>query len=224
MKSSRPDLRPVLEFLSLLKKNNDRTWFEKNRALYEHAMGQFEMFVGCLLEGLGKVVDLDGVTPKDCIMRIYRDVRFSKDKKPYKTGLGAGIAPGGRKSGTLGCHLHMEPGGATMVAGGLWEPMPPQLSRFRDAVSRDAAGFKKILAAAAFKRHFGQVTGEKLKTAPQGFTVDHPEIELLRFKQVCVMERFDDESVLSSGFVDLALESANAMTPFIDYLNRVAVS
>ncbi len=217
------DLRSALQFLSRLKKNNDREWFQKNKDQYEQAMGQFEQLVARLIVGLSPLEDLEGLTPKDCIMRIYCDVRFSKDKSPYKTGLGAGIVSGGRKSGRLGYHLHLQPGGATMVAGGLWEPTPEQLSRFRQAISRDAGSFKRILDASAFKRHFGHVTGEKLKTVPQGYPADHPEIDLLRYKQVCVMEEFDDDKVTSSTFPESALESLTSMKPFIDYLNRVTM-
>jgi len=111
-----------------------------------------------------------------------------------------------------------------MIAGGLWEPTPEQLSRFRQAISRDAGSFRKIIDSALFKRHFGQVTGDKLKTVPQGYPADHPEIELLRYKQVCVMEKFDDDSVVSPKFEALALESLKSMKPFIDYLNRVVVA
>ncbi|MGO9308271.1 MAG: DUF2461 domain-containing protein [Spirochaetia bacterium] len=215
------DLGPVLDFLARLRKNNNKPWFDKNREQYESAMAQFESLVARLMSDLGKIEDFSGVTPKDCIMRIYRDVRFSKDKTPYKTGLGAGIVPGGRKSGRLGYHVHLAPNGETMIAGGLWEPTPPQLSRFRDAISRDASRFKEILQSGAFRRHFGQLTGEKVKTVPQGFSRDHPEIELLRHKQVCVSESFADAAVLSPRFPAEAAESLRAMKPFIDYLNKI---
>ncbi len=218
-----PGLRSALQFLSGLGKNNNKQWFEANREQYEQAMNQFEVLVGQLIAGLGKVVDLDGVTPKDCMMRIYRDVRFSKDKSPYKTGLGAGIVPGGRKSGRIGYHLHLQPDGKSMAAGGLWEPTPQQLSKFRQAMDAGAGPFKKILSSAQFKRHFQELTGEKVKTAPQGYPSDHPEIELLRYKQVCVMERFDDKAVASPEFPALVLESLKAMKPFIDYLNQAAM-
>ena len=212
------DLRGALRFLAQLKEHNNREWFEKNRAQYEDAMAQFELLVGWLISEIGKTVDLAGVTPKDCIMRIYRDVRFSKDKSPYKTGLGAGIVPGGRKSGRMGFHLHVGPGGATMVASGLWEPTPQQLSRFRNAITENAGAFQKILAAAPFKRHFGEIMGDRLKTAPQGYPTDH----LLRLKQVCVAEKFDDRTVTSPAFPGLAVESMKAMRPFIAYLEEVA--
>ena len=218
------DLQSVIHFLSQLKRNNNKLWFDSHRSDYQHAMEEFTLLVGELIEKVGSFVDLEGVTPEECIMRIYRDIRFSKDKTPYKTGLGAGIAPGGRKSSRLGFHLHVAPNGETMVAGGLWDPTSEQLTKFRGAIADDARGFKKIIGTNQFKTHFVQVTGEKLKTAPKGFPVDHPEMELLRLKQICVVEKFDDESVIAPGFPDLAVSSVKAMKPFIDYLNEAVAS
>ena len=217
------DIGIALRFLKQLVRNNSKPWFDEHRADYEKAAAQFEHLVAQLITGIGKVQDLDGVTPKDCIMRIYRDVRFSKDKSPYKTGFGAGIAPGGRKSGRLGFHLHLEPNGATMAAAGLWEPDPRQLARFRDAIVKDAGPFHKITDAADFKRHFVEVMGDALKTAPKGYPADHPEVALLRQKQICVFEEFGDDVVASREFPGLLVSSFRVMKPFVDYLNRVAM-
>ncbi len=216
-------LETALGFLSRLAKNNNKPWFEAHRDEYETSMAQFETLVGTLIEGMSRLEDLQDLTPKDCIMRIYRDVRFSRDKSPYKTGFGAGITSGGRKSGRMGYHLHLGPHGATMVAGGLWDPEPEQLSRFRDAILKDPAPFTRILGAAAFRKHFGQVTGDSLKTVPKGYPADHPQVELLRRKQVCVSETFPDPLVSSAEFPRAALESMKAMKPFVDYLNDVAL-
>ena len=217
------DLGLALRFLSKLRKNNNKAWFDANKDEYAAAMAQFELLVGRLIEGIGRLEDLEGLAPRDCILRIYRDVRFSKDKSPYRTGLGAGIAPGGRKSGRLGYHIHLAPGGATIVASGLWEPTPEQLSRFRAAIVKDASDFRKILGSASFKRHFQGLYGEVLKTAPKGYPADHPEIELLRRKQACVTEPLADDVVASPRFPARAMQSMKAMKPFIDYLNRVTV-
>ena len=124
------DLGLALRFFSKLKKNNNKAWFDANKDEYAAAMAQFELLVGRLIEGIGRLEDLEGLAPRDCILRIYRDVRFSKDKSPYRTGLGAGIAPGGRKSGRLGYHIHLAPGGATIVASGLSPASPrrPQMT------------------------------------------------------------------------------------------------
>ena len=160
------ELRPVLDFLSDLKRHN-KAWFEENRAAYEIAKTCFESFVDQLIGEYGKTEDLGGITAKDCVMRIYRDTRFSKDKTPYKISMGATIAPGGKKSTRLGYHLHLQPQDETLIAGGLYMPTPEQLARFRMAIDQDAASFKVIVEDKEFKKYFGMLGGEKVKTGPQ---------------------------------------------------------
>jgi len=215
------ELRPVLDFLSDLKRHNNKAWFEEHRAAYEIAKTSFESLVDQLIGEYGKTEDLGGITAKDCVMRIYRDTRFSKDKTPYKTSMGATIAPGGKKSTRLGYHLHLQPQDETLIAGGLYMPTPEQLARFRMAIDQDAASFKVIVEDKEFKKYFGMLGGEKVKTVPQGYTRDHPEIELLRFKQVVVVHRLSDEIVLSPGFSTQVIKTFTAMKPFLDYLNAI---
>jgi len=215
------DLKPVLDFLSDLKRHNNKAWFEENRAAYDIARTHFENFVDQLISAYSRVEDLGGITAKDCIMRIYRDTRFSKDKSPYKTNMGATIAPGGKKSSSLGYHLHMQPQNETLIAGGLYMPSPEQLARFRKAIDQDAAPFKAITEDKEFKKYFGMPEGEKVKTVPQGYTRDHPEIELLRFKQVVVVHRLSDEMVLSPRFGTHVIKTFTAMKPFLEYLNII---
>jgi uncharacterized protein (TIGR02453 family) len=140
------DLKPVLTFLSNLQKNNNRPWFEKNRAAYEQAKGVFEHFVDEVIFGLGAIDDMRGVTAKDCVMRIYRDIRFSKDKTPYKLNMAASIGPGGKKAYRFQYYLHLEPHNASMLAGGLHEPESAQINKVRTDLSRDAREFKAIVA------------------------------------------------------------------------------
>ncbi len=215
------DLAPVLAFLTGLQKNNNKTWFEKHRAAYEDAKARFEALVDDLILDLGKVEDLSGLTAKDSVMRIYRDVRFSRDKTPYKTGLGAAIGPGGKKSARLKYYLHIQPSGASMIAGGMHMPEPAQINKFRASIAHDAQPFKRIIADPAFRRTFGELEGEKLKTAPSGYDRDHPEIELLRLKEVVAVRRLSDEDVLSPKFRQRTVQAFMAMKPFLDYLNAV---
>jgi len=215
------DLRPVLDFLSRLKQHNNKAWFDENRAAYDIARARFESFVDQLISKYGGIDDLGGITAKDCVMRIYRDTRFSKDKSPYKTNMSATIAPGGKKSSSLGYHLHIQPHDETLIAGGLYMPTPEQLARFRIAINLDAAPFKAIIKDKEFQKYFGMLEGEKVKTVPQGYTRDHPEIELLRFKQVVVVHRLSDEVVLSPTFSAHAIKTFTAMKPFLDYLNAI---
>jgi len=213
------DLKPVLDFLAELQEHNNRPWFEQNRAAYEQAKAHFEAFVDRLIAEFNAFEDLSGVTARDCTMRIYRDIRFSKDKSPYRTNMSAEITPGGRKSGRLGYYIHVTPHDETFVGGGLYMPVPQQLASFRSAIDRDGSRFKAIVNAKDFKRQFGTLSGEKLKTAPQGYARDHPEIELLRLKQILAGRQWPDATVLSSRFPSQVVAAARALKPFLDYLN-----
>lgn len=215
------NLEPVLEFLSELEKNNARPWFEDHRSQYQKAKDLFEELVNDVITEYRSVEDLGGITAKDCTMRIFRDVRFSKDKSPYRTSMGASIAAGGRKSGRMAYYLHLEPHDHSMIAGGLYKPEPEQIIRFRDAVSLSPGAFKAIIEDAEFKRYFGSLQGERLKTAPKGFAPDHPEIELLRLKEVVALHALTDAAVLSDGFIDHIVQAFAALKPFLDYLNEL---
>ena len=164
---------------------------------------------------------IKSIVAKDCMFRINRDVRFSKDKSPYKTNMGATLAPSGKKSSSLGYHLHIQPHNESLIAGGLYMPSPEQLARFRKAIDQDAAPFKAIINDKELKKYFGMVEGEKVKTVPQGYSREHPEIDLLRFKQVVVVHRLSDETVLSPTFGTHTIKVFKAMKPFLDYLNII---
>ena len=215
------DLEPVLSFLRALEKHNDRTWFEGHRADYEGALGRFEEFVGGVIMEISRFDDLGGVAPKECMFRIFRDVRFSKDKSPYKTAMGASIGPGGRKSMGFPYYLHVQPGNLSMLAGGWHEPSPEQFAAWRNAVDRDAAPLKKIIGSKAFMTAFGGLMGEKLARAPRGYPADHPELELLRVKEVAVMHAVTDKDLLSSSVVQESAAVYKTMKPFLDYLQTI---
>jgi uncharacterized protein (TIGR02453 family) len=218
---SNDDLSLVLRFLDDLGKHNNKTWFEEHRAPYEEARNIFERFVDGLIDELRTSDHLQGLTAKDCVTRIHRDIRFSKDKSPYKTSMGAAIAPGGRKSSQLGYHIYVAPGDHSVVAGGLYMPDAKQLTKFRRAIDRDAEELKRITNAKTFVEQLGQIGGEKLATAPQGYSRTHPDIELLRLKQVTVARHFADKEVASPDFTSQVLKACKAMKPFLDYLNSI---
>jgi uncharacterized protein (TIGR02453 family) len=207
--------------LNALSKHNNKPWFDQNRAAYEQAREMFEQFINLLIDEFRASDDLQDLSAKDCISRIYRDIRFSKDKSPYKTNMWATIAPGGKKATKMGYHIALEPQGRSLIAGGMWEPSPEQLIKFRQAIEHDASGFKKIIRDRTFIDNFGKVEGEKLKTAPQGYDRSHPEIELLQFKQVVVVHYYSDDQVLADDFLNQVISSCRAMRPFLDYLNNV---
>lgn len=209
---------PVLGFLRDLRDHNSREWFEANRSRYEDARAVFLGLVGDLIDRFDSVDDLGGVTVKECVFRINRDVRFSKDKSPYKTAMSALLGRGGRKSGARSYYFHLEPEGKSILAGGLYEPRPAELGKIREALAEDARPLKKILAAPDFVRYFGELAGESLKTAPQGYPKDHPDIALLRRKQFMVAHGMDDDLAASNKLIPRALEVFKAMKPFAAYL------
>jgi len=218
--------KATLEFLKKLKANNKKEWFNDNRKLYEAALADFSAFVD---ELIGKLVktnpDLKGLQAKDCLFRIFRDVRFSKDKSPYKANFGAVMVKGGRKNMCgAGMYVHIEPGGKSMLAGGMHLPPSKELQAIRDAIARDSPAFKKIINAAQFKKQFGGLWGEKLKSAPRGFPRDHPDIELLKFKSYTVARFIPDPEVLAPGFLGAALTAHKTLGPFNQFLNRAVGS
>jgi uncharacterized protein (TIGR02453 family) len=211
----------ALRFLSELSQNNTKAWFDQNRAVYAHARGAFGRLIDLLIDELRASDVLQDLSAKDCVLRIYRDMRFSKDKSPYKTNLGAMIAPGGRKSTRMGYYVAVEPRGYSMIAGGLYAPSSAQLIQFRRGISQDAQEFKDIIGTRTFVDCFGPVKGERLKTAPQGYDQAHPEIGLLRLKQVTVQRHFSDEEVLAPDFPERLVVLCREMKPFLAYLDRI---
>jgi len=213
-----PDLQPVLRFVRSLKRNNHRDWFEAHRPEYESARRAFEDYVATLIAALARSESLAGLTPKDCIFRINRDLRFSRDKTPYKPYMSAYIAPGGRKARRLGYYVHLEAGNHSILGGGLHEPEPQQLAAWRASIARDARPFRRIAAAPAFRKYFGPVRGDRLKTAPQGYPKDHPDLDLLQLKRVTVWRELPDRMVVSPKMVRETLETFKAIRPFLRYL------
>ena len=213
-----PDRRCILDFLRGLRENNNREWFEANRPRYEAARATFQQLVGELIDRFDAVDDLGGVTVKECVYRINRDLRFSKDKTPYKTAMTALLGRGGRRSLGRSYYFHLEPDGQSMLAGGLWDPTASQLAMMRSALAEDAEPFRNIIEAPDFIRHFGALSGDSLKTAPQGYDREHPQIELLRRKQFMAIHRFGDDLVDSQKLVPQVLTVFKALRPFAVYI------
>ena len=215
------DLRPILSFLSDLGRHNEKPWFEANRQRYDAARATFEEFLGGLIDALRATDRLGDLEPKKCVARIYRDVRFSRDKSPYKTNFAAMIAPGGWNSGERGYYLSLAPKGKTMVAGGIYMPDAKQLGKFRDAIADDSSTFKRIVRQKEFVATFGHVDGARLKTAPKGYDRDHPDIDLLRLKHVVASREFSDAEVAKADFSKRVLSACRTLRPFVSYLSSV---
>jgi uncharacterized protein (TIGR02453 family) len=212
----------VLSFLKKLETNNNREWFEKNKSNYLKAKEEFEEFVQDLIKGIVKFDKQ--ITPdlkaKDCTFRIYKDVRFSKDKLPYKNNMGASINPGGKKSLIAGYYFHLQPGGC-FLAGGVYMPEPEMLNAIRQEIDYNAEPLLKILNVTSFKKYFTGIDNEgALKTAPKGYDKEHPLIDLLRNRHFVVSYYFTDKQLLDKNFNKEAVNVFKAMHPFLEYLRQ----
>jgi len=213
-----PGRRLILDYLRELRSHNDRDWFEAQRTRYDEARAAFETLLGELIDAFGAVDDLGPVSVKDCAFRLNRDVRFSKDKTPYKTAMSALVGARGRKSGPRSYYFHLEPDGLSMLAGGLHSPTPAELAALRSSIAEGGAPLRKILAEAAFVAAFGGLEGASLKTVPRGYPADHPELGLLRRTQFLATHHLDDSMVLSPLLIGHSLDIFGAMKPFVVYL------
>jgi uncharacterized protein (TIGR02453 family) len=213
--------KSTLDFLSDLNHNNNREWFLQNQAAYKEAKNNFESFVQSVINEI-TVFDpiMRGLEVKNCVYRINRDIRFSNDKSLYKSHLGAFIVRGGKKNGDkfAGYYFHVEPG-KSMIAGGAYMPPSPWLSAIRENVSDDPEQFLKIISEKNFKKYFGEIEGEKLKSAPKGYPSDHPHIDLLKFKSFLVTNDVKDEDVVAPGFLSHVVSVFKAMKPLNDFLS-----
>jgi uncharacterized protein (TIGR02453 family) len=217
-----PDLAPVVAFVRSLKRNNYREWFEAHRPDFDLARRHFEDYVAAMIQALSRTEPMGALTPRDCIFRMNRDLRFSRDKSPYKPYMSAYIAPGGRKARRLGYYVHIEAADHSIIGGGLYEPEPSQLAAWRASIDRDSRTFRRITSAGAFRKYFGQVRGDRLKSAPRGYPKDHPDLDLLQLKQVAIWREISDKQVLSHLFLEETLATLKAMKPFLGYLRSLA--
>jgi uncharacterized protein (TIGR02453 family) len=214
------NLQYVFSFLNELKSNNNRDWFNENRKQYENAKRDFEELINSIIPKLYKLDPQVG-TPdaKKSIFRIFRDVRFSKDKSPYKTNFGSFIAKGGRKGGYAGYYLHVEPGNS-FVGGGMYMPPSDALKKVRSEVMYHVDEFKGIIQDKDFRKYFDDIEGEKLKRPPKGFPADFPDIELLKMKSYVVFNLLDDKQIVSDNLEPYVVNAFGKMVPLIHFLNR----
>lgn len=213
----------TITFLKDLKENNDRDWFLANKGRYEIAKKEFETFIDALIQKIA-VFDpsIAHFKAKDCVFRIYRDVRFSQDKSPYKTHFGAHVTSAPKKSEIhtrAGYYIHLEPGDS-MLAGGAYVPEAKWLKAIRQEIAYNAAEFKKVLNDKSFRQYFGTIEGEKLQRPPKDYPADHPEIELLKHKSFLATHKFSDQQALAKDFLDHSAKVFQALHPFDQFLNR----
>lgn len=208
-----------LEFLKLLKKHNNRDWFNKNKDRYLKELKDLEHFADAVLTMMNGHDKIETPSGKKSLFRIYKDVRFSKDKKPYKTHW-AGRFTRATKQLRGGYYYHIE-SGDSFAAIGFWGPEPADLKRIRDEFAYDAAPFRKILKSKNFIKTFGKLEGDQVKTTPKGYDAKDPAIDLIRYKQFYVMKKFSQKEVLSPNFAKTLNDTFKAARPFLDYMSEV---
>ncbi|MFA6923208.1 MAG: DUF2461 domain-containing protein [Bacteroidales bacterium] len=213
-------LKGTIKFLKELKENNNQEWFHRNKLRYDSLKKEFELFLNKLISEISK---FDGrtkyVIPKDCIFRIYRDIRFSKDKTPYKTNFGAYISNGGRRSRYAGYYFHIEPS-SSMLAGGIYIPDAEVLKCVRDEIFYNVNEFKKIINSPKFKNYFNEIDGDKLKNIPKDFPKDFAEAEFLKFKSYNMVYFLKNEKIPSDDLLELSVGIFKGMYPFNEFINK----
>lgn len=215
------NLNICLDFLNDLKKNNNREWFQQNKPSYESAREVFLHFVEILVSEIQNIdPEIGAVIPSKTLYRIYRDVRFSKDKSPYKTNFGAHIVKDGKKSGNAGYYFHLEPGG-TFIAGGVYQPMPDSLKMVRTEIFENPDEFRAIIESPQFRKNFNELWGDKLKTAPKGFPKDFPDIDLLKYKSYIVAKNLSDTSLSGNKLITELKEILQSLYPLNRFLNYI---
>ncbi len=214
-------MQQTLDFLKKIKKNNNKEWFEKNKPVYLKSKEEYELVVQQVINNIAKFdPKVAGLEAAKTTFRIYKDVRFSKDKTPYKSNFGASINPGGKKSDIPGYYMHAEPGNS-FLAGGCFMPMPDKLAAIRQEIDYNFADFKKILASKDFKKYFTDISDEgKLVNPPKGYDKENPAVEILKNKHFIVVHNFDDKILLSKDFPKYAATVFKAMHPFILFLRE----
>jgi uncharacterized protein (TIGR02453 family) len=212
--------KETVDFLKNLEKNNNRDWFNANKAKFLAANDNIIAIAGEMISRVRKFDgEVAGLDPKGCIFRIYRDVRFSKDKSPYKTNLGAFIAPGGKKAMLPGYYFHVQPK-MFFAAAGKHMPDSSELLKIRNAIAKNTKEFLKIVKAKKFVERFGELDGDRLTRPPKGFDAEHPAIEYLKLKSFTVSELFSERDALAADCPKKLAESFKAAYPLVSFLRE----
>ncbi len=214
----------TLSFLKDLKKNNNKPWFDSNREKYLAAKTDFENFIGKLLEATATFdEDIKELQVKNCTFRINRDIRFSKDKTPYKTNMGAYISRGGKKSIFAGYYFHLEPGGKSFAGGGLWMPAAPELKKVRQEIDYCFPAFKKIINSPAFKTQYSGLEMDErqmLVNIPKGYDKENPATPFLKLKSFVATKNIPDTLLTSPALTKDVVLAFKALMPLVKFMNR----
>jgi len=211
--------KEAVDFLKKLSKNNTREWFNAHKELYTDAQNNIIDFAGGLLKEMNKHDNIETESGKQSLFRIYKDVRFSKEKTPYNTHW-SGAFKRATKKLRGGYYFHIQPGNS-FLAGGFWGPDKNDLQRIRQDIDTNYMEWSKMLANKTLAKTFGEMIGEKVISAPRGYDKNHPAIDLLRYKQYLLRHDFTDEEVLSPDFVKQANSVFKNMRPFLDFMSEI---
>jgi len=213
----------TIKFLKDLKKNNNKPWFDAHREIFEKAKKDFEQFIQGVIDKHSKNdPTIKDLLAKSCLFRINRDVRFSKDKSPYKTNFGASINKGGKKAISAGYYFHLEPG-QCFVGGGIWMPMPEDLRKVRQEIDYNFTEFKKIIGSKKFKSVYSDLSRDAeylLSRVPKGYEPDNPAAEYLKFKSFIAIVNIKDADLSSKELIRKTVTNFEALQPLIEFINH----
>jgi len=214
------DIQSLIQFLTNLQENNHKDWFDLNRIQYDQLRADWIQLAANIIKQTADfdddVLELD---PKKCIFRINRDVRFSKNKAPYKNNFGISLSKGGKNTDFCGYYIHLQPG-ESFIAGGSYQPMPDKLAAIRQEIDYNFDEFKSIIEHKEFVKHFGTLTGDKLQRPPKGYDAENPAIEYIKHKGFLAFLKIDDKNLTEKELSKHCLSAFKAMKPLNDFLNR----
>ena len=214
----------TIQFLKTLSKNNNKVWFDAHRDQYLNAKKDFENFVSAIIKKTATFdSDVKDLQVKDCVFRINRDIRFSKNKTPYKTNMGASFDRGGKKSIYAGYYFHAEPGGKSFVGGGIWMPMAPELKKIRQEIDYSFDEFKSIVEAKNFVSEYKELENTpdvKLNNLPRGYDKENPAGEYLKFKSILALKYLPVEDLTSNKLTDKTIKAFKALMPLVKFINK----
>jgi len=213
-------MKEIIDFLKNLEKNNNREWFDENRDTYQKTKTKFLHISEILINEIRTFdKEIPAIDPKKCMFRIFRDVRFSSDKTPYKSNYGTFMARDGRKGGNPGYYIHIQPG-KSFLGGGIYMPDVDKLKAIRSEIYNYPTDFINILEEPEFKRTFNLFEDDKLKTAPKGFPKDFEHINLLRYKSYAPFTNISDEQLLNPNVLEFIVSKFKLLSSFNNYLNH----
>jgi len=213
-------MKEILDFLKDLEANNSREWFDLNRDRYDATRKQFLVVAEQLIHDIRQFDDeVPALNPKDCVFRIFRDVRFSKDKLPFKSNYGCFVARGGKKSGFAGYYLHIQPG-ECFLSGGIYMPLPEYLQAIRQEIYYHPKNYIDLIENKEFKSTYTLEYSNKLKTAPKGYPKDWEYLDLIKNRNYAFGHRIEEHELFASDFLEKAIELFKVIYPLNRYLNK----